>query len=159
MLKPGHFTQNAANERNRDFTPSDYCGFSLSQHQIRKAAPRYWITSISQYVKGSLARSALPPLPYAFPVNVPITARSNINSPKSKRPSGHCLRHESKLMPAMFAEIKLSHYSVYGYALPVSILLTVTGDFTQNPQGEGRECKRDLSATMAPKLSQRLYAH
>lgn len=82
----------------------------LSQTQIIKAATRYWITSVRQYVKGSLARSVLLHLPYVFPVNVPITARSNITSAKSKTPSGHGFLHESKFMPAMLAEIKLSHY-------------------------------------------------
>jgi hypothetical protein len=40
-----------------------YFGFPLSQAQIKKLAARYSTRSISQYVRGSVTRSALPPLP------------------------------------------------------------------------------------------------
>ena len=58
-------------------------------HQIRTTPLIYWITSIVQYSKGFLARYVPPPMPYVFPVNVPITARSNMSDPKSTTPNGH----------------------------------------------------------------------
>ncbi len=43
----------------------------------------------------------------ALTVQLPITARSNISSPKIKTLSGHGFHHESRFMPAMLAEIEL----------------------------------------------------